>query len=47
VGNSATHFFHRASCPNAIKMRISRQVAFETARDALDAGYKPCGICKP
>lgn len=47
VGNSATHFFHRATCPNAVKMSVAHRVAFGSADAALESGYQPCGICKP
>jgi hypothetical protein len=47
VGNSATHFFHRATCPNALEMKTSHRVAFETRSEAIKAGYRACGLCKP
>lgn len=47
VGNSATYFFHRATCPNAIKMKPSHQVPLDSAEAARNAGYRACGICKP
>lgn len=47
IGNLYSKYFHVSSCENAQKMRKSRRVPFVTREDAIDAGYKPCGICNP
>lgn len=44
-GNVKSHKFHNSgcrhyNCKNCVKV-------FNTRQDALNAGYKPCGICKP
>jgi len=44
-GNTHTHVFHQASCryyncPNCT-------AKFATAREAVNAGYRPCGVCEP
>lgn len=44
-GNTNTHKFHQRSCryfhcPNCT-------AKFETRREAIDAGYRPCGVCDP
>ena len=43
---SSTGVFCRPSCP-AKKPRPERVVFFATAREALFAGFRPCGRCKP
>jgi micrococcal nuclease len=47
TGNLTSKFFHVTSCENAQKMRRSNRVPFVTREDAIDAGYKPCGLCNP
>lgn len=45
IGNKNSKVFHRQSCralPNA-----ENQVKLNSREDAIKAGYKPCGICKP
>lgn len=44
-GNISSHVFHRPSCryyncSNCIQ-------PFKSRKDAIQEGYKPCGICKP
>jgi hypothetical protein len=45
VGNVNTHKFHRktcryAKCPNC-------RVHFHTRDEALQEGFRPCGVCDP
>lgn len=44
-GNTNTHKFHKQSCryfncPNCT-------AKFATRQEAIEAGYRPCGICEP
>lgn len=44
-GNTNTHKFHKQSCryftcPNCT-------AKFATREEAINAGYRPCGTCKP
>jgi hypothetical protein len=44
-GNTRSHVFHQSSCryyscPNCT-------ARFGSAREAIDAGYRPCGLCDP
>lgn len=45
VGNTQSHVFHRGSCRNSGCRHCS--VTFESRREALDAGYRPGGCCRP
>lgn len=45
IGNRSSHKFHRSTCsflPNP-----ENQVIFDSASDALAAGYEPCKKCNP
>jgi competence protein ComEC len=45
IGNRRSKVFHRASCANLPK--AENQVGLSSRQAALDAGYSPCGNCKP
>ena len=47
VGDSATKTFHRASCAHVADIKADAKVAFTRREEAVQAGYKPCGDCKP
>lgn len=47
VGNSNSKKFHFESCRVAKKIKPESRVGFNDRVAAEDAGYKPCGICKP
>lgn len=44
-GNVQSHVFHKSTCKYYDCKNCSE--SFDTAQAALDAGYKPCGTCKP
>lgn len=45
VGNTNTHKFHLLSCRHA---RCPNCVAkFTTRQEAIDGGFRPCGVCDP
>jgi methylphosphotriester-DNA--protein-cysteine methyltransferase len=39
--------FHRPNCKQALKIQRRNTVIFQTGKQALDAGYQPCPLCKP
>lgn len=39
--------YHRPSCQYAAKIKDENLVTFDSAEQALSAGYTPCGACKP
>ena len=47
IGNSNTGKFHYANCSSVGKMNPAHKVGFNTRDEAINAGYSPCGNCKP
>ena len=47
TGNSNSFKFHSEGCRAEQKIRADHRIHFDTRDEAIDAGYKPCGICKP
>lgn len=45
IGNLNSQVFHRPTCSGLPAEQ--NQTKFDTREDALDAGYTPCGRCKP
>lgn len=45
IGNKNSKVFHLSSCRSLPQEQ--NRVYFNSRQDALDAGYTPCGICKP
>lgn len=46
--NTNTHRFHYPECPSVNDMAEKNKCVFEGTREqAIDDGYKPCGVCKP
>jgi hypothetical protein len=39
--------FHRVNCPVTKKIDLNQASGFGTRQQAIDAGLKPCPICKP
>jgi methylphosphotriester-DNA--protein-cysteine methyltransferase len=44
-GNSRTRVFHQSSCRYYSCSNCT--VTFDTAHEARESGYRPCGFCKP
>ena len=44
-GNIKSKVFHQPNCPQYDCKNCVRE--FKTREEAIQAGYKPCGICKP
>lgn len=47
VGNRSSMKFHSAGCRYAAQIKAENRAAFDSAGQALAAGYTPCGTCKP
>ena len=47
IGNRHTGVFHYAWCSDVLKMKPENKVCFDTAQQALAAGYRPCQHCHP
>ena len=45
IGNINTHKFHLPTCGSLPAEK--NRVFFDTRQEAIDAGYDPCGNCKP
>ncbi len=45
VGNKNSKVYHKKSCSSAKSMKEANKVGFVTADEAVDEGYKPCGVC--
>lgn len=47
VGSKKSDKYHYPSCTWAKKISPQNLRTFKTAKEALDAGYIPCKVCKP
>ncbi|MDU2064366.1 MAG: Ada metal-binding domain-containing protein [Sporomusaceae bacterium] len=47
IGNSNSGIFHYAWCRYVGKMSDAHKVYFDSRDGAIDAGYRPCKICRP
>ena len=47
IGNRNSMKYHRADCRYAAQVKAENRTAFDSAEQALIAGYTPCGACKP
>lgn len=47
VGSRHSTIFHRTTCTHARRIKPSNAVRFKTAREAQEAGRKPCKSCRP
>jgi methylphosphotriester-DNA--protein-cysteine methyltransferase len=39
--------YHLSTCKKAKRIQIQNRVTFDSAEKAVNAGYLPCGKCKP
>jgi len=46
-GSKNSTIYHFPSCSWAQKINPGNRVVFPTAQDAVNAGYRPCKVCKP
>jgi micrococcal nuclease len=47
VGSAKSNKYHIPTCQWAQKIKPGNLVTFKLAKEALDAGYIPCKVCKP
>ena len=47
IGNNGTKKFHLPDCASAKSIQEEKRVEFDSRFQAISAGYKPCGRCKP
>jgi hypothetical protein len=47
VGSSKSDKYHYPSCQWAKKINPANLVTFKSAKEAKEAGYVPCKVCKP
>lgn len=47
VGNMTSRKYHYETCRAAKKINAGNRTSFETRDEAVSAGYRPCGICRP
>jgi micrococcal nuclease len=45
IGNRKSHIYHRPDCPNYSQVAPRNRVAFNSAAEAEDAGYRVAGNC--
>ncbi len=47
VGNTSTKFVCFPSCSGIRRSKRENRVGFRSVGDALQGGYRPCGLCRP
>jgi hypothetical protein len=47
VGSSKSNKYHYPTCQWAQRIKPDNLVIFKTAKEAVEAGYVPCSVCKP
>jgi len=47
VGSAKSDKYHHPTCQWAQKIKAGNLVTFKTVKEAQDAGYVPCKVCKP
>ena len=47
VGSSKSDKYHYPSCQWAKKISPANLVTFKSAKEAKEAGYVPCKVCRP
>ena len=47
VGSVKSDKYHYPNCRWAQKIKPENLVTFTSAKEALEAGYVPCRVCKP
>ena len=45
IGNSKSYVFHRQNC--RYLPHESNRLYFDSRKEAIDAGYRPCRKCRP
>lgn len=47
VGSKNSKKYHLPDCRYAKKIKEENQIWFKSVKEAVDARYEPCGVCKP
>jgi hypothetical protein len=47
VGSAKSNKYHYPTCQWARKIKPENLVTFKAAKEAVEAGYVPCTLCKP
>ena len=47
VGSKNSNKYHYPTCRSAQRIKPGNLVTFSSAKEARDAGYVPCKICRP
>ena len=47
VASAQSNKYHYSKCKWGAKISSKNLVTFKSAKEALDAGYVPCKVCKP
>ena len=47
IGNSNSGIFHYSWCRYVGRMSENHKVFFDSREEAIDAGYRPCKVCRP
>ena len=47
LGSATTHIFCHPTCRNARRITPNHQRWFRATNKAVDAGYRPCKVCRP
>ena len=47
VGSKNSTKYHYTWCKWAQRIKPDNKVVFNSAKEAVDAGYVPCKVCKP
>lgn len=47
VGSVKSNKYHYSTCRWAKRIKSENMVTFESAKEALGAGYVPCKVCRP
>lgn len=47
IGNARSKVFHLSTCERAQKIAPQNRVQFGNREEALNAGYRPCRVCRP
>ncbi len=47
IGSAKSNKYHYPNCEWAKKIKSENLVTFKSAKEAKEAGYIPCKVCKP
>ena len=47
VGSAKSNIYHYPTCEWALKIHPDNLLTFKSSKEALDAGYRPCRVCRP